>query len=363
MGSSQINLGQRVWSATPPLQTIERFCDDISIFDDVTSLLGKASGQIPATFPFEQELSAFLLLTKSIWPSDRKRLLEAARIFCGAVNYLIGSHCATLRSKLPSSAETDYTLKNLESFNQKFFDRIGGKLSLLASSSAASFHREMWSRVNELLTVHDVIEFMTKARALSPELGTQTLAYHAIANNVFERKGGYGIAKGLKRHEYATTVNTVRAKCRKDLKQAVLSYVVTRYSSMHYFNAFHPLFLVILSKAREASFETLFAHVSTQLASNTSPQNDPNKLQLSSMLARKIIRQETLTPAQLTRALELSDKVRKRPIEASQKDEMMRRCKDMVSVNIISKASSVSGTHTEWNAPSLPQLPYARNSR
>jgi hypothetical protein len=50
-------------------------------------LLALMQGDTPGLFPFCRELAAYQLLAFSLWPDDQQRLLDAARIYSGALNY------------------------------------------------------------------------------------------------------------------------------------------------------------------------------------------------------------------------------------------------------------------------------------
>jgi hypothetical protein len=179
-------------------------------------------------------------------------LLVAARIFSGALNFRVsgsGKH-----SKLMKPLYRAYSVSNLAEFNQVFFSRIGGPESLLLCPSTEVFHREIWAHINELAMMHDVIEFLIKT-ADFPELCSARMAFAAVAGNLFERKGGYGVPSGLKRkHQtgFVATSETVRARWKAAPDTVVLSFVLTRWYGSHYFDPVNPRFFPHLTKCVES---------------------------------------------------------------------------------------------------------------
>ncbi len=207
--------------------------DDLSGFSTVEELIDKLIPNRSVAFPFERELALYLLLIASLWPNDHERLLAAARIFSGALNFHLSRVRAdsTARSEEYAVFFRELSERNVKSFNESFFSKIGGPLSLLICPSVNEFYRTLLQQVEDLAMVHDVIEYLVKSSPFK-RIGSATFAYHAIAHNIFARPGGYGIASGPKRTRGETDVSsaeTVRAKCRKVQGPAILSFIMTRW--------------------------------------------------------------------------------------------------------------------------------------
>ena len=126
-----IDLNKRVFVDSAPLSYPLDLTADISGFSTVEELMARAAGERSVGIPFEKELALYLLLIASLWPNDRERLITAARLFAGALNWSVanqlhkGQTYLQFRKRFPRS--------KLMSFNQTFFRRIGGPYSLISA--------------------------------------------------------------------------------------------------------------------------------------------------------------------------------------------------------------------------------------
>jgi hypothetical protein len=305
----KVNSTRRSWSEDPPIQSSLTFPGELSGFHSVDLLLAKSRGRKNPAFPFEQELAIYLLLIFSLWPNDRDRLLAAAKIFSGAINLHLspGLNGEDVNGQRPA--------RGLSRFNRVFFSTIGGWPSLLACPSAAQFHREVWSRVNELAMTHDVVEFMLKAGRVSPKLGSLALAYKAVAHNVFSREGGYGVPKGLKRqYDGVTTANTVRASWRKHRSNAALSYAVTRYHMTHLYDPTSSAFWRNLLDAKKRPADALLHFVAKILKDTRSKQTELANLALPDVSKVSVIFSPLFTVEETERVLQIATTVRRRAL-------------------------------------------------
>ena len=248
-----LDLGKRVFSEDPPLIVRPSLRGDLTGFSTVDDLIGKLSRDRRPAFPYERELALYLLLIASIWPGDRERLLAAARIFSGALNF----HISRAQEDAASSASRRYLAlrqklspSEINSYNENFFVKFGGPQSLLFSPSVEAFHRDLWKRIAELTLIHDFAEYIFKSSILSKRISSATFGYHAIANNIFAREGGYGVAGGPKRKRGQTTAvktaESVRAKCKSVPATVILSFIMTRWYGVHLFDPAHSQFLITL---------------------------------------------------------------------------------------------------------------------
>jgi hypothetical protein len=137
-------------------------------------LLALMQGDTPELFPFCRELAAYLLLAFSLWPNDQERLLDAARIYSGALNYHIAQTPKNriFRGGMEGREKVRFgrlfPTSDLKSFNRIFFERIGSQKSLLFCPSVKQFRRDLIDRTEDLKMVHDVIEFLIKAATVLP---------------------------------------------------------------------------------------------------------------------------------------------------------------------------------------------------
>jgi hypothetical protein len=233
-----VNLAKRVESADPPIVFRPNLVNDLAGFNSIQDLIRREVD--PKTqFPFQRELALYLLLIASLWPGNVDRLLVAARIFSGGLNFRLSGS-----GKSPKLMKRGgpYSASNLGVFNRAFFSRIGGPESLLFCPSSEEFYREIWAHINDLAMMHDVIEFLVKT-ADFPELCSARMAFAAIAVNLFEREGGYGVPSSPKRNHqtgYVATPETVRARWKAVPDTVVLSFVLTRWYGIHYFDPASP---------------------------------------------------------------------------------------------------------------------------
>ena len=137
----------------------------LSGLSTIEELLALTDGKIPELFPFCRELASYLLLVLSLWPNDQQRLLDAARIFSGALNYHMAHtpkdrtfpNGDSLSGYEDVAFERVFPAGELEPFNRTFFDRIGGLESLLFCPSMRQFRRDICDRSEELKIVHDIV--------------------------------------------------------------------------------------------------------------------------------------------------------------------------------------------------------------
>jgi hypothetical protein len=331
-----VDLGKRVFSACPPVITRPRLSSDISGFSTVAELTDKLSDDHAEALPYERELALYLLLIASLWPNDNQRLLTAARIFAGALNFHV-SNVPTNRVYNVGDTEfvfhKKYQSAKVETFNDALFAKIGGPHSLLFSQSLEEFHRDLWKQVEDLTMIHDVIEYIVKTYSLLPRLSSLTFAYHAIADNIFAREGGYGIAAGPKRRRGesgpVTTIETVRAKCKHAPKTVIMSFIMTRWWGVHLFDPANPQFFVRLA-TNEISNIGLGIQLSIlreQLLAAKPQQNISiaRWAQVDAIPLKKPTYVYELNSEELEKAFEISDRVFKRPLSQEERDAVRRK--------------------------------------
>src|SRR5690348_6257588 len=126
-----IELGGRIESKQPPFTLKPNLAGDLGGVSRVDQFLRReVAGK--AQFPVQLALALYLLLIASLWPGDPDRLLIAARIFSGALNFL----------KLVKPLDRAYVANEIGIFNRLFFSKIGDSESLLFCPSAKEFYRE-----------------------------------------------------------------------------------------------------------------------------------------------------------------------------------------------------------------------------
>lgn len=256
---------------------------------NIEQLLALVEGETPELFPFCRELASYLLLVVSLWPNNQHRLLDAARIFSGALNYhmIHTSKDRTFRDGDAVSGYEDVAFEcvfpaiKLVSFNSIFFERIGGLESLLFCPSIEQLRCDIRDRTKELKIVHDTIEFLIKAaKILPPKLRSASFAYEAISCNVFSREEGYGINSGPKRtHDVSnkvTTAGSVREKWKRASDTVILSYVLTElYRFPHYDLTYaQPFVLFSLNARRITKLRLLLSVIARQLVEAKATQNE-----------------------------------------------------------------------------------------
>lgn len=220
----------------------EQWREALRGLSNVENLLALMQGETAELFPFCRELASYLLLVVSLWPNNQQRLLDAARLFSGALNYHVARAPKGLTFRDGDSVGgyervtfgRIFSAAKLKTFNRMFFERIGGLESLLFCPSIKQFHCDICDRTKELKIVHDVIEFLIKAaRVLPSNFRSASFAYEAISQNIFSREGGYGISFGPKRKRdvsnKVTTVGSVREKWKYAPDTVILSYVLTEF--------------------------------------------------------------------------------------------------------------------------------------
>jgi hypothetical protein len=238
-----IDASKRVFVDSPPVIYRPNLEADISGFSTTQELMVRAAGEGSSGIPFEKELALYLLLIASLWPDDRDRLLTAARLFAGGLNWSVENQPHRRQKYLEFRKQ--FPRSKLISFNETFFQRIGGPYSLVFCKSVSQFHEDVWNRIGELTVLHDVIEFLFKASALSQRFSSLSFAFHAIAHNVFGRRAGYGVSSGPKRGprdgiawktgaaaSQVITVNSIRQKWRNRPDTLVLSFVLMKFWPM-----------------------------------------------------------------------------------------------------------------------------------
>jgi hypothetical protein len=127
MAKMHIDLSRLVESKIPPIVFKPKLPRDLGEFNTVNDLILRQI-ESRAKFPFQRELALFLLLIASIWPRDDERLLAAARIFSGALNFYV-SHRDSTRLRKHSSFYRELTSEKLDQFNKLFFAKIGDKIA------------------------------------------------------------------------------------------------------------------------------------------------------------------------------------------------------------------------------------------
>jgi hypothetical protein len=321
----------RVFSSSPAIVMQPQLDCDLAGFSSADELLAQLSSNAPPPFPFARELALYLLLVVSIWPDDPSRLLTAARIFSGALNF----HVSRVRkdrvftiSGRSTRFHRVFTHAKVARFNKEFFEKIGGPQSLLFCQSAEDFYRDLWKRANDLMMVHDVIEYLVKTSTLSRRLCSATFAFQAVAHNIFQRQGGYGVASGPKRERgvngLATTAETVRARFREAPDTIILSFILTRWYALHFFDPLNPRLFVVLAERSETSraFTIAISLLRDRLLKGKSVLNttldkwarvDGPPLEKPSIVY-------ALSADELERAFEIANSVFKRPITPQEKD-------------------------------------------
>ena len=331
-----IDLGKRVESSKyPPIIVKPKLPTDMRGFDTVGDLISRQTESRTA-FPFQRELALFLLLIASIWPGDLGRLIVAARIFSGALNFHISPHRKNrMFVRKRHRFHQEFTSEKLNLFNKVFFARIGGLESLLFCQSVEEFHCELWARTNELAMMHDVIEFLIKTARYFPEFCSSKFAFNAIAHNVFGRIGGYGVAAGPKRKHLksglVTTPELVRAKWKNAPDTIILSYILTHWYSIHFFDAANPLFLIRLNEAvREGPRGKLIRFLSLvqePLHLGKAKQNSSimKWLRIDIPRLQKPVHFKPLTPNELDQLITISRNHFKKPLTPDQEADVRAR--------------------------------------
>jgi hypothetical protein len=332
-----VDLGKRVFSTCPPIVTIPKLSSDISGFSTVPDLMDRLSDDRPEAFPYERELALYLLLIASVWPNDNQRLVTAARIFAGALNFHVSNVPTNRVFDVGGTGFTfheNFPRAKVEAFNDILFAKIGGPQSLLFSQSLEDFHRDLWKQVADLTIIHDVIEYIVKTSSLFPRISSLTFAYRAIADNIFARKGGYGIAEGPKRRRgkagAVTTSEAVRAKCKRAPTTVILSFIMTRWYKLHFYDPANPRFFVRLSINENSSLGVgvNLSVICKQLLAAKSVQNVTiarwAKVDAAIPL-QKLRYIYTLSSEELERAFEISDKVFKTPISQEERDAVREK--------------------------------------
>jgi hypothetical protein len=324
-----LDFSKRVFSQEPPIIGRPKLPDDLGGYSTVEELTDKLpSNGVPA-FPYERELALYLLLVASLWPKDRKRLLTAARIFSGALNF----HFSRARGDGTSTSSKKYAVlprelssADIHSFNESFFARIGGPLSLLFCPSIEESHRALWKQVGELTMIHDFVEYLFKSSPFK-RISSVTFAYHAIANNIFERKGGYGVAGGPKRKrgeaDPVKTAESVRARCKDIPENVILSFIMTRWCCFHWLDPTYPEFLLNLMDSQESgpSIKIALSTIAERLLGNR-PSVNTSVARWARVNTPPLNRAwlQTLSPAELDRAFKIAEKVFKKPISQEEQD-------------------------------------------
>jgi hypothetical protein len=286
-------------------------------------------------FPFERELALYLLFIVSIWPNDCDRLLTAARIYSGAINL----NDATVTRKLKVYYDRDvfvshdvFSKSRLRQFNRMFFETIGGPFSLLFTPSIPEFQGMVRRRLDELLIVHDVIKFMLGASVVTSKLNSANIAFHAVAQNFFARKNGYGVRAGPKHKRSkrgVTTVHSAREKWKRAPETILLSFVMTQILAVQRFSPATPYFFTHLSRIVRSSpeIDDLLGIIQASIKRSAHIQNGsitkwahfPMPKAGSALIGGAL----RFSEAQIKRALELSDDVLKRPLSKEEKDRII----------------------------------------
>jgi hypothetical protein len=291
-------------------------------FGSLGELLEKcACSSLPA-FPFECELCRYLLFICSLWPEDKRRLVDGARIFSSSLNYH-ASH--------PKLRVSDADLKK---FNEHVFDRIGGQKSMLFCPSVEDYHRDVWGRISDLMMLHDVVDYILKFCIVWREMASSKVAFAAVAHNIFKRKDGYGIKKGEKRRamdpSMVTTPNTVRERWKNAPESMLLSYVLVRWVRIHVWDPGSIRFLISIRNSVEKvgglSLSKLLSLTREMLKSQVSEQNRTLKKWAEMIGAASPISGTfyTCRPTgeELEQAFVLHDKLFKKPLAAEAKERV-----------------------------------------
>lgn len=330
----------RVESKDPPIVFRPKLACELAGFTTISYLVQHESDP-KIQFPFQRELALYLLLIASLWPRNADRLLVAARIFSGGLNFQMSGSRKHLTPKRPLDGA--YSASKLDVFNRAFFSRIGGPDSLLFCPSTEEFHRDIWAHINKLAMMHDVIEFLLKT-AHFPELCSARMAFAAIAGNLFERKGGYGVPSGSKRkHQagYVATSETVRARWKAAPDTIVLSFVLTRWYGVHYFDPASPMFFLHLNKCVESGSRKKLVNFLTiaqeRLRVGRAEQNSSilKWLQPDTASFPKPLYFKPLTVSEFDQLIEIRKNNRqfKRGLTAKQEGDLRSRLSDMVASN------------------------------
>jgi hypothetical protein len=324
-----VDFNKRVFSKNPPIIAVPQLRSDLSGFSTVDELIGRLTRDHRPIFPYEKELVLYLLLIASLWPNDYERLLTAARLFSGALNFHFSRapkdmyrRARLLRRKL--------SRKKINFFNKHFFVRIGGPPSLLFCPSVERFHRDVWERIAELTIILDFTEYIFKSSILSKKICSASFAYHAIANNIFSRKGGYGVAEGPKRKSKrgnttaVTTAESVRAKCKHAPETTILSFIMTRWYPFHFFDPANPNFFLVSFRHNESGrwLKVAISMIRDRLLLNMSALNTSitRWALVNSPMLDKPAHLYTLSAEELERAFKIYEGANKRPLSREEQD-------------------------------------------
>jgi hypothetical protein len=313
-----VDLGKRVFSSAPPIITRPKIPDDISGFSTLDELIDKLDEKSAELFPFQRELAVYLLLIASLWPDDKQRLLTAARLFAGALNF----HCPNISVEVSGGVQgkfrRQFQTADVQLFDERFIAKLGGLQSLLFCASIENFHSDIWKRVADLTVIHDVIEYLVKVSLLRRKLSSLTFAYNAIANNIFNREGGYGIHTGAKRRAgrvgWVTTAESVRAKCKRGPNNPILSFIMTRWYGAHLIDPANPKFFISLANQElsAAGIKLSLGSLRERLLRAKAAQNETiaKWAQVDAAPPRNSVLY-TLKPDELERAFDISKEVLK----------------------------------------------------
>ena len=111
LGLISVPFAWLVWYFGPGIEIIRpTLPSDLRGFSTVDELIDRLTGDERSAFPYEQELTLYVLLVASLWPNDHERLLAAARIFSGALNFHFSRWRQTKEwlepiSKLPTAVD------------------------------------------------------------------------------------------------------------------------------------------------------------------------------------------------------------------------------------------------------------------
>jgi hypothetical protein len=211
---------------------------DLSGFLSIDELLRRLEGRAPPPrFAFEKEFALYLLFVASIWPDNRQRLVDAARLFGGTINYVAAKNNTRI-SKLAQ-----------KSFNTRLFSKVGGVESLLFCPAINDFHQDVHNRLNELAPLHDVVDLIFRLTVIAPELTQLKFAFYAISRNALGRENDYGISSGPKRKRVtAISMETLHAKWRRRPKSLILSYLLVEHFKLGLLPPGHWRFLHLFSQ-------------------------------------------------------------------------------------------------------------------
>jgi hypothetical protein len=329
--------------ARTPTLTRPKLSEEISGFSTVPDLIAKLSYHGEA-LPYERALALYLLLIASLWPDDNDRLVTAARIFAGALNFHVCSvpkNQAFRAGDIECGFHETFPKADVEKFNRLFFTRIGGQHSLLFTQSLQGFQHDLWEQVAGLMMIHDVLEYLVMTSSL-PRISSLTFAYYAIANNFFGREGGYGIKTGTKKNlrnrikpGFVTTAETVRAKCKRFPKNAFLSFFLTRFAGLHLIHPADPSFFGRLAHHHITEFQlkVCLSLFRSNLLKGRSQQNLSitrwalvDAIPLEKQWQSQV---HTLTPEELERVFKISEQVfqKTNPISEEERESIRQKCK------------------------------------